>query len=342
MKIAIVGAGIHGLSTARELSKRGHQVTVFEQHRPGNPFGSSFGRTRIVRQAYPDQFYTEILLEGHALWYDLEAESGEKLIHEVGLLFVAPQDNEEMRHELDALDNLKLPHRILTPGEIREVHSHMVLGSDEIAVMTLSAGWADVPAVLDATRQIAESHGASFVQERVVDLVGLGTRFDRVVLTAGAWITKFIDLPLATTLQTFGYIDQEMHGPVWIEGFGDHMYGFPSEPGAQNAKIGFHTAGPATDPDDPDRNPQPDALAAVCEAARRRFGLAVPSVVESGCCLYTTAANEDFKVFWCDERILAASPCSGHGFKFGPWMGRFLADILEGKESLGDWPRFGF
>lgn len=339
MRVAVVGAGVHGLCTAKSLLQRGHEVTVFEQHRPGNPFGSSHGRTRIVRQAYPDQFYTEILLKGHDLWYTLEAETNTKLIHEVGLLFVAPKDDPEMWHELEALDNLKVPHKVLTQDDIRQVHSHMVLAEHEVAVMTLSAGWADVPAVLTALRQFALDRGVVWREERVTSL-GTLNAFDRVVVTAGAWVTKFFDLPLKTTLQTFGYVDIAMNGPVWIEGFGDHLYGFPSEPGQSTSKIGYHTPGPETDPDCPDREPQPDALVAIKRAAVRRFGGSDVGVVESGCCLYTTAANDDFKIGWADDRTLVASPCSGHGFKFGPWMGEFLSDLIEGKDDLADWPRF--
>ena len=345
MKVAIVGAGIHGLCTAKALSQRGHGVTVFEQHRPGNQFGSTAGRSRIVRQAYPDQFYTEILLKGHELWHDLESEAGGPLIHEVGLLFVGQQNGEEVLHELSALENLAVEHEVLTQKDVRKVHSHMVLDSDELAVLTKRAGWADVPLVLKSLQRIATSQGAAFVRQRVTNLSELKSQgFDRVVVTAGAWITKFFEVPLTVSLQTFAYVDQAMQGPVWIEGFGDHLYGLPSESGAATAKIGYHTLGPTVDPDNPDREPQPEALAAIRECAARRFGLPDTDEVikESSCCLYTTAPNEDFKIGWPDDGVLVASPCSGHGFKFGPWMGQLLADILEEKQSLADWPRFSF
>lgn len=338
MKIAIVGAGINGLCTAKSLAQRGHEVTLFEQYRPGNPFGSSAGRSRIVRQAYPDQFYTEILLKGHELWYKLETETQTKLIREVGLLFVADQNDEEMLHELDALDNLKVPHRVHTAQDIRQVHSHMVLHLGEIAVMTLSAGWADAPMVLEALQQLGTNLGVDFVQERVTNL--RLPQFDRVIVTAGSWVSKFVDLPVQTTLQTYAYLDQEMQGPVWIEGFGDHLYGFPSEPGSTSAKIGFHTPGPLTDADSPDRPAQAEAVKAIQDGGRRRFGLTDPQVVESGCCLYTTANNDDFKIGWADQRTLIASPCSGHGFKFGPWIGEFLADLIDEREDIAQWPRF--
>jgi glycine/D-amino acid oxidase-like deaminating enzyme len=32
--------------------------------------------------------------------------------------------------------------------------------------------------------------------------------------------------------------------------------------------------------------------------------------------------------------------CSGHAFKFGPWLGRFVADVLQGHEDLANWPEF--
>jgi sarcosine oxidase len=31
-----------------------------------------------------------------------------------------------------------------------------------------------------------------------------------------------------------------------------------------------------------------------------------------------------------DERVIVASPCSGHGFKFAPAIGEVLADLATG------------
>jgi sarcosine oxidase len=36
-----------------------------------------------------------------------------------------------------------------------------------------------------------------------------------------------------------------------------------------------------------------------------------------------------------DERVIVASPCSGHGFKFAPAIGEVLADLATGER-----PRF--
>ncbi|MBS1707162.1 MAG: FAD-dependent oxidoreductase, partial [Armatimonadetes bacterium] len=124
------------------------------------------------------------------------------------------------------------------------------------------------------------------------------------------------------------------------EGFGDHCYGFPSEDGSATFKVGYHTPGPATDPDEPGREPQPAAIDAILQRVEARFHEHNPVVVETGVCLYTNAANDDFVIGWLDGKTLVASPCSGHGFKFGPWMGRFLADLVEEKRSIDDWPRW--
>ncbi len=46
-------------------------------------------------------------------------------------------------------------------------------------------------------------------------------------------------------------------------------------------------------------------------------------------CLYTSTPDE---VFVLDRAgpVIVASPCSGHGFKFAPLIGRLVADLADG------------
>ena len=73
---------------------------------------------------------------------------------------------------------------------------------------------------------------------------------------------------------------------------------------------------------------------------KRRMKMTDPEFVELNTCLYTRTANDDFKIAWIDDKTIVASPCSGHGFKFGPWIGKLMADLCEGKADLSRWPRF--
>jgi len=43
LRIGVVGAGIVGASCALALARGGHEVTVFDPHRPGGPHAASHG-----------------------------------------------------------------------------------------------------------------------------------------------------------------------------------------------------------------------------------------------------------------------------------------------------------
>jgi sarcosine oxidase len=49
-------------------------------------------------------------------------------------------------------------------------------------------------------------------------------------------------------------------------------------------------------------------------------------------CLYTTTANEDFVIDRAGP-VVVASPCSGHGFKFAPLVGRLIAEVVDGQDG---------
>ena len=67
--------------------------------------------------------------------------------------------------------------------------------------------------------------------------------------------------------------------------------------------------------------------------------LAVPvrELLGSERCLYTMTPTEEFVIDnWPgDPRVVFASACSGHGFKFAPLTGRLLAElVVHGQTDL--------
>ena len=70
------GAGIMGSATAYALARDGHDVVLYEQFEVGHTRGSSHGRSRIVRLAYPEVEFVELAKESFAGWRELEREAG--------------------------------------------------------------------------------------------------------------------------------------------------------------------------------------------------------------------------------------------------------------------------
>ena len=64
----MVGAGIMGAAAARALAQAGVDVVVYEQFRPGHDRGSSHGRSRIFRLAYPSAEWVRLGQEALAGW----------------------------------------------------------------------------------------------------------------------------------------------------------------------------------------------------------------------------------------------------------------------------------
>ena len=57
----VVGAGVTGSAVARELARRGFDVTLVEQYGPGSVRSASGGDTRLLRAAHGDEeWYTRL------------------------------------------------------------------------------------------------------------------------------------------------------------------------------------------------------------------------------------------------------------------------------------------
>ncbi len=342
MKIAVVGAGICGSSAARYVAIKGHDVALFEQFGLGHDLGSSHGNSRIVRKAYPDAFYTQCMTRAYPLWADLERQADQKLLHEVGLMYFGDSYTTDVLSMITGLKEVGVPFEILDPGQAAGVFPGLRLTKGEIGILTPEAGWVDAKGAIEANLRVLRSLGGVILTDHPMDWERLETDFDAFIVCAGPWIRQFVPVPVQTTLQTFGYVQTEriQEGPVWIEQGPLGMYGFPTEPDRVDFKVGVHEHGREVESADLDRTPCHDHTELIAEVATQRFGIKNPEVRSVKGCIYTSTVSEDFLLGRIGERGFFASACSGHGFKFGPWIGKLMATFVEGDDEPENYPRF--
>jgi sarcosine oxidase len=170
------------------------------------------------------------------------------------------------------------------------------------------------------------------------------------IVAAGAWAARLLEptgvrVPLQPLLEqstAFGP-DPSLDGlPTvidWDSAPQQPPYLVPNAFVPGECKVGAHLSGPPIDPDDGPFGPDPEREARATEWIGRLVDPA-PVPVESSTCLYTVAPDEDFVI----DRVgplVVASPCSGHGFKFAPFIGEVLADLVTGERPSVPLDRFG-
>jgi sarcosine oxidase len=228
------------------------------------------------------------------------------------------------------MEDLRIPHRLDDRQSVTEVFPALRMGVDETAVYTPEAGFVRADLALHSMRDLSLDNGVRFVFETKASRDALDEEYDVWVAAAGPWISEWVDLPLHRTIQTYAHFDVEITGPVWIRESSAFVYGFPSD--EEGVRAARHRPGPVLDHPDADRADDPYAIAIVQRMIKELFGLDAP-VRETGTCLYSNLPNEDFKIGRIGEKGFYASACSGHGFKFGPYMGKLLADFVDGTDQ---------
>ena len=128
--------------------------------------------------------------------------------------------------------------------------------------------------------------------------------------------------------------------PTWIDA--ENFYGTPDIEN-RGFKIGRDEHGPAIDPDTDNRLTTAEELARVRAHLAKRFpALADAPVLETRVCQYENTSNGDFLIDRHPERdnVWFVGGGSGHGFKHGPAVGRYAAEMIMGSGKRE--PRFSF
>jgi sarcosine oxidase len=309
-----------GLATGWALKRRGHEPVVYEQFECGHTRGSSHGRSRIFRLAYPEEEYIRLAQESLPLWRELEAESGETLLELNGLLEIVPSLEESTA---PALERAGVEWEQLEADDAERRYPIRV-PAGSLAMLQPEAGIVRADMALAAFARELDVRYETPVRPDALDA-------EVVVVTAGSWVNELLDepLPVKVTRETVCYFRPERDGPIPSvvslkpERHTHDMYSL-ADP-KYGLKVGAHHAGPEVDPNTPG-DPEQRLVEQITDWARGTYRLADPDPAAAETCLYTTTPDQGF-VLERRGRLVVGSPCSGHGFKFAPAIGERLADL---------------
>jgi sarcosine oxidase len=339
-EVAVVGAGITGLSTGYALQRRGAPCVIFEAAAPGS--GQSAGRTRVFRHGHDDERLVRLAVRARGEWERLEDELGTRLLGREGVLICGPNVAERAA----AFEVADVPARLAD----REEQSRLLPIFDppeDQAVFDELGGSIDVRAAIDG---LAGALDERLVRAQVfgVNEKGSGVEVqtsegvwsaERAIVCPGAQLNELtpdlgLDIPLTIDLHTRASFPVREPGsplPCLLERSGVHgetVYAAPMPDGREYA-VGL---GGEEEP------PVDEALARLARYAERAMpGLEpVPASVRL-CQTSVLPWGADAFAIWQTEWVAALA--GANLFKFGPLLGELLAegalDELSPEAQLG-------
>lgn len=357
--VIVIGAGVFGAWAAWNLQRRGRTVLLVDAWGAAHSRSSSGGETRLIRTEYAgNALYTRWAWESLAEWHELSRRHESPIFLETGALYIYPQDNAKIDESIALQRGLGIPIEKMTAPEMAKRWPQIDFSGIAVGVMQPTMG------ALMARRSV-QSLVSEFVKaggayrtlavepprltgSALNSISGSGEtlRADSYVFACGPWLpTLFPDVIGSRIVPTrqevfffapdagdarFGHANL----PAWVDvSSADLHYGFPDIE-ARGFKIALDKHGPKTDPDRNDRRVTDQGIHDVRNYLRRRFpDLADRPLSEARVCQYENSDNGHLLIdrhpLWANTWIVGGG--SGHGFKHGPAVGRYVAEHVLGE-----------
>jgi sarcosine oxidase len=343
--VAVVGAGIVGLSTAYALSRRGVPVSIYERGVPGN--GQSGGDSRIFRHSHEDPRLVSLAVESRALWREWEQDGGRELVTVEGVVSIGPH----VRRRAELMREGGAPSRLIGARELAE-RLPLLAESEDEALLDEDGG-------VIRTRAAIEMLGGALADRMVFDEVlsvrptaagtvqvragGAAVEHDRVVVCAGRQTASLArGAGLVVPVRQYAHVRLAFSArgapPERLACLLDDSGAF-GEPSAYADPLrgnDRYAVGVDQTPVDTDGGlVDPDALAAIAQRTTRYVARALPGlepepVQVRHCWITELAWGHDAFAVW---RAGGATFLVGHNlFKHAPALGRALAAQALGEE----------
>jgi sarcosine oxidase len=350
--VAVVGAGIVGLSVTHALRERGVDVVCFEDAEPGH--AQSGGPARVFRHLVATPQLAALAVEARAAWDAWSQRAGERLLLTDGWLRLGG----DRAADLAFLRDAGVPATEFDPGEAvarlpliaRPAEPLLLdpLGGATRTEATIAAlvRWAG-PA-LRRTRVHSVTAEGDAALLRTADgehasarcLVCAGAGTDRLAGAAGLPVVQHRRAHLRLMFRRRDAAGVPL--PSWSdrsETYGERVYGVPTGPETYGLGIATLEAYPEGAPGTDAVAPGTDVSAArerIIAYARRAFPGLDPDPVGETLRLTTRLEGREDDAFalWRDGPVAAFA--GGNLFKFAPLLGpRLAAALLDGAEV---WP----
>ncbi len=363
----VVGAGVFGAWTAWELRRRGQRVLLVEAFGPAHARASSGGESRMTRSLYgADLVYTRMALDSLDDWQWLSGRSGLPVLHPIGVLMFFPRQEPFATQTIEVHRQLGLPLEVLARPELQRRYPQIQWDGSEFGLLEPRFGALMARRAVQTLVAEYVAAGGEYRTAAVEPPAGEG-RIDALrtrtgdtlhaqnfVFACGPWLPSLLPGVLGTRIfptrqEVFFFATppgddrfREQKLPGWADfNGGDIYYGLPDLE-SRGFKIAHDTHGPRFDPDTGDRQVTAAGLANIRAYLERRFpSLAGQPLVESRVCQYENSSNGDLLIDrhpgFGNAVLIGAG--SGHGFKHGPSVGRYAADLVRGELRLVE-PRF--
>ncbi len=365
----VVGAGVFGAWTAWHLRKAGQRVLLLDAFGAAHARASSGGESRLTRGSYgADEVYTRFAFDSLAQWKWLSDLSGLPVFHPIGVLFFFGKREAYVEQSLEVHRRLKLPTAELDRAALEQRWPQASWKDTEVALLEPEFGVLMARrAVQMLVRQFVKAGGEYRVAavkppEAAADKPleslelsdGARVSASNYVFACGPWLPKVFPrllgpriFPTRQEVFFFGTPSGDARFtapalPGWADfNDGDIFYGMPDLEG-RGFKVAHDAHGPPIDPDRGDRQATPGGLADARAYLARRFpALAGAQLNEERVCQYENSSNGDLLIdrHPTAGNVLLVGAGSGHGFKHGPEVGRYAAELLTGKLKKLE-PRF--
>lgn len=372
--VIVLGLGAMGSAATYQLAKKGKKVLGIDQFSPPHTMGSTHGDTRVTRQAIGEgEEYVPIVLRSYEIWRELEKETGKDLLTTCGgIIMMRTSEGEHhgkkfFQRTIDTANQYHIRHEELDFSQISKRFPQFILNRNEHAYYEYEAGFLRPENCVSAHLQMANKYGAELkINEKVLSVTPKGNdrvvvktslgeyEAERLIISAGAWITEFLDEKYKAFFKVcrqvvtwFDVPDIKPflpdHFPIFLWEVGDQnedaIYGFPAINGPGGGiKIANDQFSDEVHPDSINRM--------VSEAEKKHmyeryihpnFKGITDKVVRTAVCMFTVTPDYNFVIDTLPEhpQVIVTSPCSGHGFKHSAAIGEILAQLAsEGKTTF--------